>query len=414
MPDAEIDLAAADFWALSWAERHVAYHRLRDTRPVAHFREPLGLPGRGFHAITRHADIVAITRNPSVWSSAQGAFTIADLPAEFLEFFGSLIVMDDPRHARLRRIVSGVFSPRALERTMALVQRIAEETVDAIVGRADAFDFVAEVAMPYPLRVMCGLMGVDDEHLPMIIEHTRILTSGGDPRILGDLDPIASMLSSGAAMAELVSDIARERLADPRDDLISALARGEVDGDRLDPQEIGSFFILLVAAGSETTRTALAHGVIALAQFPGEKERWLSDIDGMMRTAVDEIVRFASPVNFMRRTCTEPTTLGGHEFEPGDKVVMLYSAANRDPEVFADPDRLDLAREPNDSIAFGAPGPHFCLGAHLARRELATMFRLLLARVPSLEVCGEPVCQRSDFLNGVVSLPVRVEAASMG
>lgn len=408
MATRDVDLASADFWELSWTERHAAYRELRANDPIAHFSEPFGMPGPGFYAITRHADIATISRNPKVWSSAQGAFTVADLPAEFLEFFGSLIVLDDPRHARLRRIVSGVFSPRSMERTLDIVARIAGETVDAIVDRTGVFDFVEDVAMPYPLRVMCSLMGIPDEHVPMIIEHTRIMTSGGDPQVLGDLDPIASVLSSGAAMAELVSELASERIGTPTDDLITALAHGEVDGDRLSPQEIGSFFILLVAAGSETTRTSLSHGVIALDAFPHQKQRWLADIDGLMATTIEEIVRYASPVNFMRRTCVEATEVGGHHFEPGDKAIMYYSAANRDPEVFDDPDSLDLRRDPNESIAFGAPGPHFCLGAHLARRELATMFRLLLTRIPDLRLAGEPVQQRSDFLNGVLELPVRI------
>jgi cytochrome P450 len=200
--------------------------------------------------------------------------------------------------------------------------------------------------------------------------------------------------------------LAEDRRVNPRDDLTTALVQAEVDGERLTSAEVASFFILLVVAGNETTRNAISHGVLALTRFPDERARWWADYEAIAPTAVEEIVRWASPVIWMRRTVSEPVEVGGHRFDTGDKVLLFYNSANRDETVFADPYAFDVGRDPNPHIGFGAPGPHFCLGAHLARREITVMFRELFARLPDLEVSGPPAPLRSSFINGIKHLPV--------
>ncbi|HZB39949.1 MAG TPA: cytochrome P450, partial [Ilumatobacter sp.] len=196
---------------------------------------------------------------------------------------------------------------------------------------------------------------------------------------------------------------ARQR--DPGNDLVSALVTSEVDGEHLSPQELASFFILLVVAGNETTRNAIAHGLWALSEHPEQKQRWLDDLDGLTPTAVEEIVRWSSPVIHFRRTVTtDGTRLGDHIFSAGEKVVLWYWSGNRDEAVFAAPHRFDIGRTPNDHVGFGGPGPHFCLGAHLARREVSVMFRELLRRVPDIHAVGEPARLRSGFINGIKHL----------
>jgi methyl-branched lipid omega-hydroxylase len=406
-----VDLGDVSFWGRPLAERNAVYAALRRHAPFAHFAEPAAPgapPGRGFFTVARHADVVEITRNPEVWCSSRGAFTIPDLPAPMLEFYGSMIHMDDPRHARLRGLVNRAFTPRMLDGLLPWVRNLAADLVGRIADRRDVFDFVGEVAAPFPLRVICRMMGIPDALVGEIFRLTTIMTAGGDPDLLPTDEPVAVFLEAGAAMSGIVRELAEERAKRPTDDLTSALVRAEVDGERLSPAEIGSFFILLTAAGSETTRNAIAHGVHALSEHPGEKRRWLADVDGLLPTAVEEIVRFASPVVFMRRTATRDTHVGTQAFAAGDKVVMLYGSANRDEAAFAEPERFDVGRSPNPHLGFGAPGRHFCLGANLARREVAVMMRELLSRVPTLEVEDEPARLLSNFLNGIKRMPVRI------
>ena len=204
--------------------------------------------------------------------------------------------------------------------------------------------------------------------------------------------------------------LAAERLERPTDDLTTALVTTEVDGERLTSQEIGSFFILLLVAGNETTRNAISQGVLALSEHPEQRARWMAD-PAIDKTAVEEIVRWTSPITWMRRTATRDGELDGHRFSAGDKFLLFYAAANRDPELFPDPHVFDLTRNPNPHVGFGGHGPHFCLGAHLARREIAVTFRRLLAQMPDLEVAGEPSRLRSSFINGLKRLPARLTGA---
>jgi cytochrome P450 len=408
----DIDLANLDWWLRGLDERAETFALLRAHRPVAPMELPampeMGIPATPYFAITRHADIVHASRHPELFCSGEGT-NIADLPPDFREFFGSMINMDDPRHARMRRIVSRGFTPRQLGLMKADVEAIAAEIVDELADTGEA-DFVTEVAARLPLRIILDMMGIPRSQEQFVFDRTNIILGFTDPEYVDDLEDVAgvttAILMAGAELAQLVTELGNARLKDPGNDLVSALVVGEVDGEKLTPQELASFFVLLVVAGNETTRNAIAHGLVALTEHPEQKERWLADIDGMAPTAVEEIIRWASPVIHFRRTVTQDgTMLGGHEFSQGDRVVLWYWSGNRDEAVFTDPHVFDIGRTPNEHIGFGGPGPHFCLGAHLARREMTVMFTELLRRLPDIHATAEPARLRSGFINGIKHLP---------
>jgi len=404
-----IDLSDIEFWAKPWNERNDAFATLRRENPIAYFPEPIIDPfpeGPGYYAITKMHDVLEISRHPEIFCSGQGAVSILDMPAEMNEFYGSLISMDDPRPARLRKIVSGTFTPRMLNAVLDDVEKTAKKVVDRIVDKGE-IDFVTDVSMPFPLLVILDMMGIPHSEYDMVLAQSNIILSGGDPDFIPEgTEPITAFLEAGAMLAGLLNELAVLRRATPTDDLLSALVNTEVDGEQLSGDELASFFILLSVAGHETTRTALNHGITHLSQNPDQRALFLADIEGVMSTTVEEIVRYASPVVWMRRTLTRDYVLSGHEFHQGDKVIMFYGSANRDEAVFSDPDTFNVLRDPNPHVGFGGPGPHFCLGAHLARREIALMFRELYTRLPDLELAGPPVQLRSSFINGVKSLPI--------
>lgn len=405
----DIDLSDIEFWAKPWAERSAAFATLRRENPIAYFPEPIVEPfpeGPGYFAITKMQDVLEISRRPEIFCSGQGAVSILDMPAEMNEFYGSLISMDDPRHARLRKIVSGTFTPRMLANVLEDVEKTARTVVDGIVDKGQV-DFVSEVSMPFPLLVILDMMGIPHSEFDTVLAQSNIILSGGDPEFIPEgVDPISAFLEAGATLAGLLNELAVLRRTNPTDDLLSALVNTEVDGEQLSGDELASFFILLSVAGHETTRTALSHGITHLSQHPDQRALLLADMDKVMPSAVEEIVRYSSPVVWMRRTVTQDTVLSGHEFHTGDKVIMYYGSANRDEAVFADPDVFDVTRDPNPHVGFGGPGPHFCLGAHLARREITLMLRELYTRLPDLELAGPPEQLRSNFINGVKRLPV--------
>ena len=407
---APLDLGDRAFWNAPWAERYAGFASLRATDGLAHFEEPefAGLPtGAGFRAVVRHADVEAVSRDPGLFRSGQGAVSIMDLPPEAHEFFGSLISMDAPRHTKIRRVAARAFTPRRVAELMATVERIASSVVARAALLDGPFDLVAEVAAPLPLLVICEMMGVPPERVDDVIRHSNVILAGDDPEYIPDpTNALQDYLAAGAGLAGLMTELAEARREAPTDDVTSALVHGEVDGESLTPQEIASFFILLCVAGNETTRNAITHGVWGLHRFPEQRAAWTADVEGLLPTAVDEIVRWASPINWMRRTVAADTTVGGQALAAGEKLLLIYGSANRDDAVFTEPDRLDLTRSPNPHQGFGAHGPHFCLGAHLARREIEVAFRTLFASMPGWEVVGEPDRLSSLFVNGIKHLPV--------
>ena len=411
-----VDLGDRAFWAVPWAERYAAFATLREQDPLRRFDEPEfpGFPqGPGFRAVVRHADVEEVSRDPGRFCSGQGAVSIMDLPSEAHEFFGSLISMDAPRHTKIRRLAAQAFTPKRTTALLDDVERIATSVMASARETARAgdgtFDFVSEIAAPLPLLVICDMMGVPESRRAEVFTHSNTILAGDDPEYISSPETaLQDYLTAGAGLAGLMRELAADREANPTDDVTSALVHGEVDGERLTHQEIASFFILLCVAGNETTRNAVTHGVWGMHLDPAQWELWASDVEGVSPTAVDEVVRWASPINWMRRTAVTDTTVGDVPVSAGEKLLLVYGAANRDEAVFADPDRLDLRRSPNPHQGFGAHGPHFCLGAHLARREIAVAFRRLFTDLPDLEVVGEPDRLSSIFVNGIKHLPVRL------
>jgi methyl-branched lipid omega-hydroxylase len=399
-----IDLSDTEFWGWPPADRRAAFALLRSCEHPPFYPEPEFLfdPGPGYYALVRHADVVAASRNPEVFCSAKGATSIPDLPTEFNEFFGSMINMDDPRHARLRRIVSRAFTPRMIQKFADDVALIAAGIVDDLLERGPC-DFVEHVATRLPLTIICRLMGIPDDSYGMVLRNTNIILSGFDPDLISEdmNEAVGQILTAGGELADLVTALGQDRACSPRDDLVSALVTANIDGEQLTTAELGSFFILLVVAGNETTRNALSHALVLLTDFPEQRELLLADLDGRMAGAVEEIVRYASPVMFMRRTLTRDYQMNGHDYREGDKAVLFYWSANQDETVFTDPARFDITRSPNPHVGFGAAGPHFCLGAHLARREITVLLRDLLTRVPSIHAAGPPDRLLSSFINGI-------------
>lgn len=414
-----IDLSDIAFWELPWSDREAAFALLRAERPVAFFEE-LDLsetsalappPGPGYRAITRHADVTEISRHPEIYCSGQGAVSIPDLPAEMIEYFAGMISTDNPRHARLRRIVSAAFNPRRIKAIEDSIEQVATRVVDRVAALG-ACDFVTEVAAPLPLEIICDMMGVPPSEYATVFRCSNIILSSGDPEYIpeGD-DPVLAFLTAGQELVGIMNELSAHRADNPTDDLTTALISTNIDGESLTHAELASFFVLLLTAGNETTRNSITHGLYALTEHPEQRAIWKADPVGTAVTGVDEIVRWASPVIWMRRTVTEDTVLSGEELHPGDKVLLFYNSANRDESAFDEPDRFDVLRSPNPHVGFGAAGPHFCLGAHLARREIDVMFRELYTRLPDIESVGEPDRLRSNFINGIKHLDCRFTPA---
>lgn len=362
-----------------------------------------------FRAVTRHAELIEISKRAKDFCSGKGAVAIPDMPAEALDFFGSFINMDDPRHARQRGIVARSFTPRQLQGVLDSVETICTEVIDGFCEKGEV-DLVEALSQPFPLLIICDMMGIPRSEFDTVLRATNVILGAGDPEFMGDGDPMLALFEAGMSLANLMGELAEDRRKNPTDDLTSKLVHNDIGEEMLAPNEIAPFFILLAVAGNDTTRTAISHGVNLLSQNPDQKQIWRDDFDGVSATAVEEIVRVASPVTFMRRTATTDVTISGEEFHEGDKVVLLYGVANRDPRVFADPERFDVRRDPNPHVGFGGPGPHFCLGAHLARREVSVAFRQILTRLPDLELTGPPVPldpMGIPLVGGIKRLPVR-------
>ncbi|WP_344495170.1 cytochrome P450 [Nonomuraea monospora] len=409
---ADLDLSQIPFWGRSQDERMAAFRKLRELeRPV--FVPEQAVPfighGPGYHALVRHADVTEASRNAAVFSSEPCSNSIPDMPRWLSVYFGSMINMDDPRHARLRRIVSRAFTPRILSKMEEDLARAAAEIVDQAIEEGPG-DFVTQVAARLPVRVICDMMGVPAKFHDMVLRRTNVILGNADTEYTG-ISPdfsranvargLVKLLHAGYSLNRLAARLGDERRKRPTGDLVSLLVNGE---ERLTSQQLGSFFILLVVAGSETTRNAIAYGLKLFTDHPEQRELLLADFDERVVGACDEIVRYATPVIQFRRTLTRDHEMNGMTYRKGDKVLLFYNSANRDESVFRDPDAFDITRDPNPHVGFGGPGPHYCLGAHLARREMTVMFRELFTRLPDIRAVGEPDFLLSNFINGVKHL----------
>jgi cytochrome P450 len=304
----------------------------------------------------------------------------------------------------LRRIVSAAFNPRMIKRIEEHIELVAGSVIDRVAGLGGC-DFVVEVASRLPLEIICEMMGIGPADYGTVFNASNIILSQGDPEYVPeDADPLLAFMTAAQDLTALMAELAESRRVTPTDDVTSALVNTNIDGEALTSAEVASFFILLVVAGNDTTRNAISHGLLALTEHPDQRALWQADPAPLAPTAVDEIIRWGSPIIWMRRTVSQPAVLGGEELEPGDKLLLYYSSANRDEEAFDDPYVFDVRRSPNPHLGFGAAGPHFCLGAHLARQEIAVLFRQLFERLPDIVSSGPPDRLRSTFVNGIKHL----------
>ncbi len=406
-----INISDPEFWKGSRQHRESVFATLRREAPVKFFPEiPLAnLPvGPGYWALTKHDDIWHVSRNPELFCSGKGS-NIADLTVELNEFFGSMISMDDPKHVRLRTIVSKGFTPKEITRVEEYVKNKAKTIVDKVLekyGNNEEFDFVDNIAAPFPLQIICEMMGIPESDERQILEWTNVILGAGDPDFGGTIENLLNVALEMFAYAQALGEA---RLANPTNDLTSVMMHAIVDGERMSSQEFGSFFILLAVAGNETTRNAISHGMLQLTEHPDQKAAWYADFDAKAKGAVEEIVRWASPVIHFRRTATRDTEIRGVKIKAGEKVVMWYNSGNRDEEIYENPHQFNIARSLAPAqVGFGAGGPHFCLGANLARREIAVMFDEIRRRLPNLVITGEPAYLQSNFINGIKRMPCRI------
>ena len=378
---------------------HDWFKRLRAEAPV--YRHPAPDGAGYFWVISRYADVVRLSKDPGLYSSARGT-NLWEHAQEDLPAVQSMMVnMDPPQHVKYRRLVSGGFTPRMVSRLEPHIRELARQIVDRIAGKGEC-DFVREVAAELPLQVIAELMGVPCDERQRIFDWSNRLIGFDDPEFQSSLN------DGKAAATELwiyAQKMATERKTAPREDLVSSMVHGAVDGEHLSELEINNFVLLLAVAGNETTRNLISGGMLTLMENPGQRDRLLAD-RGLLPLAVEEMLRWVTPVNHFRRTVTRDHELHGQLLRQGDRVSLWYPSANRDEEVFRDADQFDVGREPNDHLAFGM-GEHFCLGANLARLEIQIMFEELLERLPDLRLAGTPIRLRSNFINGIKQMPVR-------
>jgi len=378
---------------------HEFFRRLRREDPVAwHAGDVHG--GPGYWIVSKYEDVKLVSKNPRLFSSVPGN-QIEDLPQEQLLGPPSMIGMDPPAHARYRKLVSGGFTPRTIRALEPHTHEIVREILDRIEPKGHC-DFVTDVAAELPLQVIAEFLGVPQEDRHAIFEWSNRLIGTEDPEYAGTPE---DGRAAAAEMFVYANRLAEERRRAPGQDLVSALLEGEVEGERLTLPEFDSFFLLLAIAGNETTRNLISHGMWLLCEHPAARQRLLRE-PGLLPSAVEEMLRFRAPVMYFRRTAMQDTELRGKRIRRGDKLTLWYPSANRDEDVFPDPDVFDVAREPNDHLAFGV-GEHFCLGSHLARLEIRVMFEHLLRRLPDLAIDGEVRTLHSHFIDGVKSMPVR-------
>jgi cytochrome P450 len=408
----DVDLTDLDRWARG--APHDWFALLRAEAPVFWQEEHDG--GRGFWSLTRYADILAASKNYATFSSEAGGTSLMDLTPEQVQSRMSMLDSDPPKHRRLRNIVSKAFTVRVVNEYEGRIRSMFKEVLDAAFAQSE-FDFVDQVAVELPMRILCELMGVPLEDRRYLVELGNRMLGNTDPDHAGeftageaDLSQYAHLPFSSPAAPEMfgyANALAAERRRKPRDDLTTRLIEAEIDGDRLSEHEFDLFFLLLVTAGNETTRHAMSNGLLSLLQHPAQRDRLLAE-PALIPTAVEEILRWTPSLLHFRRTATEDVELRGETIRAGDKVALWYVSGNRDEDQFPDASRFDIGREPNRHLAFGLGGPHFCLGAHLARLELRIWLEEMLRALPRIELAGEPKRLRSNFFNGVKSLPVRI------
>jgi cholest-4-en-3-one 26-monooxygenase len=396
-------------------EHHEMFKRLRAEAPVSWHDNPRA---RGFWNVVKHSDLVMVNRDTALFSSERGGVSIPD-PGEYEAAAGSeqsgmdprglmMLYMDPPKHTRYRLLVNKGFTPRMIGLLEQYLKHRAILIVDNIIERGSC-DFVVDLASELPLQAIAEIMGVPQEDRKLLFDWSNRMIGLDDPEYAGDPSEGAN---ASAELYMYVNELAKQRKSDPRDDIVTKLINAEIDGDRLSELEFDMFMLLLTVAGNETTRNTTAWGMWALMQNPEQYKALANDLDGKLDRAIEEILRWASPVYHFRRTATADTEIHGVEIKEGDKVVIWHISANRDEDVFDDPFTFDIERWPNEHVAFGGGGPHFCLGANLARMELRLIFREILERIPDMRLAGDVQMLRSNFIGGVKHMPVTYTAGT--
>jgi cytochrome P450 len=409
----DVDLGSIEFWGRPAEERDRYFEYLRREAPLTRHKPPEDLLGMAdeqrldYWAIVRHDDIRRISRDPATFCSAQGV-QFGDVPQELLEASQSFLAMDAPRHTKLRGLVSSAFTPRQVKRIedgiRANAKRIVEEAAPTGGG-----DFVELLAKRLPLQTISDMLGVPEADRERIVAAADTLITAADPEMMAQGSPLELLGNALWTLTEFSTELAKHREQHPSDDLMTALVQAEIDGDRLTHAEIGAFMVLLSVAGNDTTRHTTSHAMRALTVNPDQRKLLLEDLDATLPDAVEEFVRWASPVLTFRRTTTREVQLHGESLPAGEKVVLFYHSGNRDAQAFADPWRFDVTRSPNRHVGFGGGGPHFCMGASLARTQLRAVFGEMLRVMPDIQA-GEPELLRSAFIHGVKRMPCEFTA----
>ena len=403
-----IDLSSRAFWSTTAAERERSFAVLRAERPVswhppvedALMHDP---DDRGYWAITRRADIVTVSRDNEVFLSGKGVI-FENVPVELLEASQSFLAMDPPRHTKLRKVVHAAFTPRQVRRIEDSIKANAKTIVEELRAAGSGADFVDHCAKELPIRTLSDMVGIPESEREHVAEATDALVSWADPVYLNGREPLQVLVENQMYLHQIAGMLAAERREHPGDDLISSLVHAEVDGDRLADADVAAFFVLLAVAANDTTRQTTSHAMKALTDFPAQRAWLLAAFEDRVGTAVEEFVRWATPVMTFRRTAATDFELGGQTIRAGEKVVMFYPSGNWDTDVFDHPERLDLSRSPNPHVGFGGGGLHFCLGAHVARAQLRAIFGELLTQLPDIQA-GDPTYVAGNFIHAVGSMP---------
>ena len=384
------------------------FRQLRAEAPVYHHADPSRRAG--YWALTRHADVVYVSRNPELFSSYERTALINEFDNDTLEQNRLLMLnQDPPQHTRTRQLVNRGFTPRMIGKLEERIQASCDDIVDRAVAKGEG-DFVTLCAAELPLVVIAELMGVPQEDRHKVFDWSNRMIGQDDPEF--NSTPAEAQLAAMEIMT-YANELAETKRQQLQDDIVSKLLTPDEAGNALDELEFDMFFILLAVAGNETTRNAISGGMLALIENPDQWEKLKSD-EQVVCTAADEIVRWVSPVNMFRRTTLEDVEIGGVKIAKGEKVVIYYTSANRDESVFENPDVFDVTRDPNPHVGYGGGGPHFCLGRHLAKLELECMFRSLANKTDRIELVGEVRRLRSNFINGIKEMPVRFLPAGSG
>jgi cytochrome P450 len=403
-----IDLSSRAFWSTTAAERERSFAVLRAERPVswhAPVEESLmhDPDDHGYWAVTRRSDIAAVSRNNEAFLSGRGVI-FENVPVELLEASQSFLAMDPPRHTKLRKVVSAAFTPRQVRRIEDSIKSNARTIVEELRAAGSGADFVNQCAKELPIRTLSDMVGIPESERQQVAHAADAMVSWADPVYLDGRNPLEVLVESQMYIHQVAGALAAERREHSGDDLFSSLVTAEVDGDRLSDADIAAFFVLLAVAANDTTRQTTSHAMKALTDFPDQRAWLREDFDNRIGTAVEEFIRWASPVMTFRRTAATDFELGGQEILAGEKVVMFYPSGNWDTEAFDHPERFDLSRNPNPHVGFGGGGVHFCLGAHVARAQLRAIFAELLAQLPDIQA-GDPAYVPSNFIHGIRSMP---------